>query len=130
MNSYTGKVAAVVIPKPENQTKFLIAKRDDNRDWEFPGGKQHKDETLLETAEREILEELGLAITAEKSAENHSYRGGGYDIIPVYAKIIDEDFDIKLVDHTDYRWIRPQKVEDLSIDLDDEKKCLEAFELM
>lgn len=130
MNSYTGKVAAVVISRTDDSRKFLIAKRDDNGEWEFPGGKQHEDETLLETAEREIQEELGLDIKAEKIAENHSYRGGGYDIIPVYAKIIDEDFEIELVDHMDYKWIRPGKVEDLSIDLDEEKKCLEAFDLM
>lgn len=126
---YTGKVAAVVIPD-NSGNEYLIAKREDNEDWEFPGGKQHTDETLLETAEREIREELDLKIETEKTAENHSYKGGGYDIIPVLAEISEEDFEIKLVDHTDYRWIRPEKLGELEIYLKNEKKCLEAFDLL
>lgn len=126
---YTGKVAAVVIPN-NDCNEYLIAKREDNGDWEFPGGKQHTDETLLETAEREIREELGLNIEAEKTAEKYSYRGGGYDIIPVLAEISEEDFKIELIDHTDYRWIRPEKLGELEIDLENEKKCLEAFDLL
>ena len=125
---YTGKVAAVVIPDHEG-SKYLIAKREDNGDWEFPGGKQHTDENLLETAEREIKEELGLKIEAKELSEVHSYRSGGYNIIPVLAEITEEDFEIELVDHTDFRWIRPEKVEKLDINLEDERKCLEAFSL-
>lgn len=125
---YTGKVAAVVIPNIEGN-RFLVAKREDNGNWEFPGGKQEENETLLRTAEREIKEELGLKIEAEKIAEQYSYRGGGYDIIPVLAEIVEEDYEIELVDHTDYRWIRPEKVEELEISLENEKKCLEAFNL-
>jgi 8-oxo-dGTP diphosphatase len=126
---YTGKVAAVVISNNDGN-KYLIAKREDNGDWEFPGGKQHIDETLLKTAEREIREELGLEIEAKKSSENYSYRGGGYEIIPVLGEVVEEDFEIKLVDHSDYRWISPEKIGSLEIDLENEKKCLEAFDLL
>lgn len=34
--------------------------------WEFPGGKQHKKETLKQTVEREIREELGVRVLAEE----------------------------------------------------------------
>ncbi|MDY7035424.1 MAG: (deoxy)nucleoside triphosphate pyrophosphohydrolase [Thermodesulfobacteriota bacterium] len=34
--------------------------------WEFPGGKQNKGELLHECLEREIVEELGIKIHAEK----------------------------------------------------------------
>nr|WEL19649.1 hypothetical protein SVXNc_0635 [Candidatus Nanohaloarchaeota archaeon SVXNc] len=37
-----------------------MAKRSDNGDWEFPGGKQEDGEIILETAERKIREELNL----------------------------------------------------------------------
>jgi len=126
---YAGKVAAVVIPNIEGN-RFLVAKREDNGEWEFPGGKQEENETLLRTAEREIKEKLGLKIEAEKIAEQYSYRGGGYDIIPVLAEIVEEDYEIELVDHTDYIWIRPEKVGELEISLENEKKCLEAFNLL
>lgn len=130
MNSYTGKVAAVVIPKSDKARRFLIAKRSDNGDWEFPGGKQHEDETLLETAEREIEEELDIEIKAEELSEEDSYRAGGYEIIPVFAEILEKHYNIELIDHTDHRWIKPEKVEEMSINLDNEKKCLEAFDLI
>lgn len=130
MNDYTGKVAAAVISKTDKKERFLVAKRSDNGDWEFPGGKQHRDETILETAEREIEEELGIKINAEKASEQHSYRSGGYDIIPVFAEIVEQDFEIELVDHTDYRWIKPEKLGELDIDLENEKKCLKAFSFL
>lgn len=126
---YTGKVAAVVIPGHEG-SKYLIAKREDNGDWEFPGGKQHKDENLLETAEREIQEELGLKIEAKELSEVHSYRSGGYNIIPVLAENTEEDFEIELVDHTDFRWIRPEELDETKINLENERNCLEAFDLL
>lgn len=127
---YTGKVAAVVLPQTDKNLEFLIAKRSDNGDWEFPGGKQHKDETLLETAEREIEEELGIKIYAEKASEQHSYRSGGYDIIPVFAEIVEEDFTVELVDHTDYRWLRPEALGEIDVELENEKKCLKAFDFL
>ena len=127
---YTGKVAAVVIAKTAEQKQYLIAKRNDNGDWEFPGGKPHKDENLLETAEREIKEELGLKIKAKEKTEEYSYSSGGYSIVPIYAEIMEADFNIKLVDHTEYRWIKPEKIEELDIDLKNEVKCLQAFNLI
>jgi 8-oxo-dGTP diphosphatase len=128
--NYTGKVAAVVIPQTDKNLEFLIAKRSDNGDWEFPGGKQHRDETILETAEREIEEELGIKINAEKASKQHSYRSGGYDIIPIFAEIVEEDFTVELVDHTDYRWLRPEALGEINVELENEKKCLKAFSFL
>ena len=131
MSDYTGKVAAVVIPRSEKEKEFLIAKRSDNSEWEFPGGKEDLeiDQDILETAEREIMEELDLDVDAKRSSENDSFKGGGYDIVPVYAKhsYSDPDTEIKLVDHTDYKWINPMNS---SLDLENEIKCLEAFDIL
>ena len=128
--NYTGKVAAVVIPQTDKNLEFLIAKRSDNGDWEFPGGKQQRDETILETAEREIEEELGVKINAEKASKQHSYRSGGYDIIPIFAEIVEEDFTVELVDHTDYRWLMPEALGETDVELENEKKCLKAFSFL
>ena len=126
---YTGKVAAVVISKEDSEA-CLIAKRSDNGEWEFPGGKQHVDETLIETAEREIREELGLEIEAFKISESFSYESGGYNIVPVHAEA-EKDFSISLEDHMEYRWIVPEKISDeMQQDLGDEILCLEAFDLL
>ncbi len=50
--------------------KVLIALRPENVMlgglWEFPGGKQEKDETIQHTVERELQEELGVQVHAYK----------------------------------------------------------------
>jgi 8-oxo-dGTP diphosphatase len=50
--------------------KLLITKRPEGTHlagfWEFPGGKQESGETLEECLEREIKEELGIEVRAEK----------------------------------------------------------------
>ena len=66
-------------PKPHVQVtagliwrdgKVLITRRPKGRHlagfWEFPGGKQEENETLRGCLEREIKEELGIEIRAEK----------------------------------------------------------------
>ncbi len=131
MADHTDRVAAVVIPKTSRREKYLVAKRSDNGNWEFPGGKEdlEEDKNILDTAEREILEELNLDIKATKYREKHSYKGGGYDIIPVYAehRYSNPDKNIELEDHTDYRWINPKNPE---LKLGKELKCLEAFNIL
>ncbi len=43
--------------------------------WEFPGGKQEQDETLKDCLEREVEEELGLKVRADKTllTVDHEY---------------------------------------------------------
>lgn len=57
-------VAAAVI---EHDDAFLLTKRLEGTHlagrWEFPGGKQHADETLAECLVREIREELACGVT-------------------------------------------------------------------
>lgn len=126
---YTGKVAATVIKHPEKD-RYLVAKRTDGHGWEFPGGKHEKGETINETAEREIQEELKIKVTAKKAAENHSYRSKEWEIIPVYAETeIREINEITLTEHSEIKWIKPENLDSSEIDLDDEKSCLEAFNL-
>ena len=126
---YTGDVAAVVLSKEDSEA-YLIAKRSDNREWEFPGGKQHADETLLEAAEREIREELGFEVEAVEASKNFSYESGGYNIVPVYAEP-EKDFSISLKEHLEYRWIVPEELsEDMRKELGEEILCLEAFDLL
>jgi len=137
MTDYTRRVAATVIPRTSKEEKFLITRRSDNGDWEFAGGKEDLDKELdqkkgiLGTAEREIEEELNLEINARDYNEDYLYKGGGYEIIPVYAKhnYNDADQHLELEDHDRYRWINPRNLPN-DIELGKELKCLKAFNLL
>jgi len=133
MADHTDRVAAVVIPRTSDRQEYLVAKRSDNGNWEFPGGKEdlEKDKDILDTAEREILEELNLEIYAAEYREKHSYTSGGYNIIPVYAKhtYSDPGKHIDLEDHMNYRWITPTNLPN-DIELGKEVKCLKAFDIL
>ncbi|MCP4683260.1 MAG: (deoxy)nucleoside triphosphate pyrophosphohydrolase [Desulfobacterales bacterium] len=69
-------VAAALIRK---DGKILVSKRPEGSHleglWEFPGGKQEQDETLKDCLEREIEEELGLKVKADKTlfTVDHEY---------------------------------------------------------
>jgi len=130
-DQYTGKVAATVIYRGREE-EFLIAKRTDGYGWEFPGGKHEKGETLKQTAEREIKEELKLDIKASEVAEASSYMSKEWKIIPVYAKPRNTDFEdeIELTEHSEIKWIKPGKLKTYGLDLGIEKQCLEAFDLL
>lgn len=126
---HTGKVAATVIPRTREGQEYLVTWRVDHGMWEFPGGKQKEDESLLQTAEREIEEELGLEIEAVETAER-SWEAGGYEIVPVLAshsyKDIEQQLELREDKHGKYRYIEPGNY---SIELGNEENCLEAFDL-
>lgn len=136
---YTGRVAATVVPRTDEERYFLVARRNDSGDWEFPGGKEHVDEDLLATADREMDEEFSIEVTAVESEPGYAWKGGGYDIIPVYAehvykdleKAIDEEL---LTDHSEYIWIDTENLgtnlENAREKLGEEIKALEAFDLL
>lgn len=141
-------VAATVI---EVSGHYIVARRSDNGDWEFPGGKFDRERDsnnekpgILNTAEREIREELDLDIEALEYSLEDSYMSGGYNIIPVKAEIDTDKYDftdqnlsrervgeeILLEEHDDFRWYKPAENEELAEKLDEELRCLEAFDLI
>jgi 8-oxo-dGTP diphosphatase len=58
-------VAGVVVREDD---RVLVIGRDDNGDWEAPGGVLELDESFEDGVRREVLEETGLAITVERLA--------------------------------------------------------------
>lgn len=131
MKNNTDRVTAVLIPKTPENNEYLIAKREDNGNWELPGGKEDslKDSDLLATAEREIREKLNVVVEPVEYSEEHSFEKNGCTIIPVLSKHNYNDIGphIKLHDYTKYKWVDPEK---MGKDFESEKKCFEAFDLL
>lgn len=57
--------------------RVLMQKRSDNGQWGFPGGFMDLGESILDTARREVYEEMGLSI--EESQLFGIYSGPHYD---------------------------------------------------
>ncbi len=55
----------VVRRGPDDGIRILVVHRPARNDWSFPKGRQHRAETLLDAALREVREETGLLCVAE-----------------------------------------------------------------
>ena len=86
-----GDVVCAII---EQDNHFLIAQRPAGHQlefqWEFPGGKVIKGESLQEALKREIAEELNVVIDVDSSLtpNNHSYEHITLILIPFRCSIV------------------------------------------
>lgn len=88
--------------------KILLAQKASG-EWEFPGGKRHEDESMLECAEREIFEELGIQIKAESVEEFSAVVGDGrFELKLVICRFVSGE--LVLTEHTDARWFDAAEV--------------------
>lgn len=56
-------VGAIIVEPIGHPGRVLVGRRRDTGRWEFPGGKIERGETPSQALEREVHEELGIAIT-------------------------------------------------------------------
>lgn len=69
--------AGAVIYRKESDYLFAVIHRPHHDDWSFPKGKVDPNETIEETAKREILEETGLKVLFEKKLTSQQYQVKG-----------------------------------------------------
>jgi len=62
-SKHSVSVAGIVVREDD---RVLVIKRDDNGNWEAPGGILELDESFESGVQREVLEETGLAVTVER----------------------------------------------------------------
>ena len=87
--------------------KILILKRaDGDRDWDLPGGHVEKNETFQQGARRETREETNLEISKLKFLKKDK-RIKFYTASYSKTKITLQDEE-----HTDYKWIKPSRIDD------------------
>lgn len=73
--------------------------------WEFPGGKIEPGETAEQAAVREVQEELGAEIVAERPLEHIHYEYPDFilDMDCILCRL--NSGEIRLTEHTDARWL-------------------------
>lgn len=99
-----------------NDGKVMICqKKDKDRLWEFPGGKQEEGESLEACLEREIREELELEIKAENylgKEENDDWSLHFFLCRPVSNDPDTISPQPVLKEHADFCWIGPEDLKD------------------
>jgi len=108
------RVACAIILK---NGRVLAAQRSMTMDqpgkWEFPGGKIESNEHPYEAISREILEELSIEICPRALLPSivHCYPSKTIELIPILAS--PGSGNIKLLEHSEVRWLLPEELPDL-----------------
>lgn len=100
-------VAAAIIRENNN---ILITRRATGENlagyWEFPGGKQEKNETIQQCLERELKEELNIIArcTTVLTKSHYKYAGGAINLIAIDTEIIKGNIFLSV--HDRYEWVQ------------------------
>lgn len=99
-------VTAAIIRRGD---RFLIAKRSDKSRfpgrWEFPGGKVKEGETLRESLQREMFEEMGVKIRVGEEIGRTVQKQGGEQIILVAFDCEILSGDIRDIECDSHTWV-------------------------
>lgn len=119
----------IVIPyvMKENQLKVAVFQRKIKRYWQFVSGGGENNETLIETAIREVKEEVGyktnsselikldsMCTISKENFKEHKDKKNIY-VIPEYSfcmKMVNDNI-ILSKEHIDYKWLNVDEVFDL-----------------
>ena len=109
----TEVVAALI----KRDNKFLICQRPRNKArallWEFVGGKVEQGESREDALKRECKEELDVDITVGKLFMKvvHEYPDITIEL-SLFEAEIDEEQEIKLLEHVDAKWITAEEIDE------------------
>lgn len=112
-------VSGVII----NKNKVLITQRGDKTNygkWEFPGGKIKVGENEFSSIKRELMEELNLQVTPLKKLTKYTH--DHFNLIFIECSCL-EPKSIKLTEHTNYLWVKLDKLNDFDF-LDGDKRFI------
>jgi len=106
------EVAAAIIHNAEGQ--LLIARRRQGKSqeglWEFPGGKIEPGESAQSCLQRELMEEMSIVIHPYEFFGMNEHHYGNIQVRLMAWSAEYQDGEIQLVDHDDYRWVKPDEL--------------------
>ena len=109
----TIKVAAAVIIRDSRVFAVQRGYGEYKDLWEFPGGKVEAGETPDKTIVREIKEELGTLISADKLLCTVEYDYPSFHLsMDCYLCTVIEG-NLTLMEHEDARWLAPEELYDV-----------------
>lgn len=95
--------------------------------WDFPGGKVHDNETLLDAVRREAQEETGLEIEPEEhSFYAFPYPNGDLTIYAFRATLVKGKVLLN-EEHTEYQWVSQDSWQNFSYTPSTEATLQELF---
>ncbi|MFB6241814.1 MAG: NUDIX domain-containing protein [Candidatus Nanosalina sp.] len=109
-----GDVALAIL---EKDGELLVLKRSEETSssgkWNFPGGKIEENEDREEAALRELREETSLEGEILESGDPY-LNDGELGHWRIFTFLVEAEGEVELnSEHSDYRWLKPGKVEDL-----------------
>ena len=105
------EVAAGIVKNAEG--RILICRRKGELEglWEFPGGKREKGETFQQCLERELMEELELAVEAGDTLGSVLRRDGEKTIWLVFVSgTVKAESELALHVHGKAAWVLPEEM--------------------
>lgn len=106
-------VAAVIFDGP----KILVTQRGSGSmagRWEFPGGKIEPGETKQQALKREIMEELGIIISADSFLLTIEYDYPEFHLVMHCYKCTILFGAPRLLTHSAAKWVTPQELEEIN----------------
>jgi len=115
------KTYATAVGIPKLKDRVLILKRNSERSsspnkWQFVSGYIKEEEPAEEAVLREVEEETGLEgkiLKAGNSLEVED-RWGRWIITPYLISVESEEVEIDQNEHTECRWIKPDRINDFN----------------
>lgn len=107
---------AVIFKREKEGIRFLLIKKSDKDEWEFPKGGIKLGEKLKETAKREIKEEAGMEdvefFQGFKTKEKYKPDPSTFKTVHIFLSESDGEVELS-EEHDDYKWVSYSNLKDL-----------------
>lgn len=81
--------------------------------WEFPGGKIERGETARQALARELMEEMSLHVSVGEHLTTVTHHYPDFSITLEAYACTPLDADFALTEHTESRWVEPERLMEL-----------------
>ena len=107
------KSCGSVLYRIQDELRILVIKQSRNGNWSFPKGHVENNETEIETAKREVLEEVGIKINPidgfREVIKYNPKPSTEKEVVYFVSNPGPQRVKLQREEVSDYRWVRPQE---------------------